>query len=263
MIYQKFIPEGWNETEIDNFDFETDKSKVFQGIVKRFDEKNNLFVKFGANNGIIPSDQIEGLYLDSDGNIKTKVVRNKLNKYVQFKVMDIDENGNYVLSRKVVQKEALNWFENETKKGDIIEGIVTNIRPYGAFVEVGGGVVGLLHIEDMSISRIKSPEERFKVGDHINVMIKSINDDKIELTYKELLGTWDDNIKEFEEKKTYNGIVRNCDSNKKGIFIELKPNLVGMAEYAENIEYGKDVSVYIKKIDYDKKKIKLIIKDNN
>lgn len=261
MIYQKFIPEGWNEKEIDDFNYESDKSKVFQGIVRKYDSNNNLFVKFGTNNGIIPFDQIEGLYLDSDGNIKTKVVRNKLNKYVQFKVMDIDKDGNYVLSRKLVQKEALNWFESETKKGDIIEGIVTNIRPYGAFVEIGGGVVGLLHIEDMSISRIKSPEERFKVGDHIKVMIKSIADNKIELTYKELLGTWNDNIKEFEEKRTYNGIVRNCDSNKKGIFIELKPNLVGMAEYSEDVEYGKDVSVYIKKIDYEKKKIKLIIKN--
>ena len=262
MIYQKFIPEGWNEREIDDENLEIDKSKVFQGIVKRYDSNNNLFVKFGENEGIIPNDQIEGLYLDNDGNIKAKVVRNKLNKYVQFKIMDIDENGHYVLSRKQVQKEALNWFETDTKKGDVIEGIVTNIRPYGAFVEIGGGVVGLLHIEDMSISRIKSPEERFKVGDHINVMIKSIEDNRIELTYKELLGTWNDNIKEFQEKKTYNGIVRNCDSNKKGIFIELKPNLVGMAEYTDNIEYGKNVSVYIKKIDYDKKKIKLIIRDN-
>jgi len=261
MIYQKFIPEGWNEAEIDNDSRVIDKSKIFQGIVKRYDENNNLFIKFGTCNGIMPNDQIEGLYLDSSGNIKTKVVRNKINKYVQFKIMDIDQNGNYILSRKLVQQEAIRWFENDVATGDIVEGIVTNIRPYGAFVEIGGGVVGLLHIEDMSISRIKSPEERFKVGEHIKVMIKSIAEDRIELTYKELLGTWADNIKDFEEKKTYTGIVRNSDSNKKGIFIELKPNLVGMAEYSEDAHYGENVPVYIKKIDYDKKKIKLIIKD--
>ena len=56
------------------------------------------------------------------------------------------------------------------------------------------------------------------------------------------------------------GIVKECDKYKNGIFIELKPNLVGLAEYKENIEYGQEVEVYIKKIMPEKKKIKLIIK---
>ena len=51
------------------------------------------------------------------------------------------------------------------------------MRKFGAFVEIGGGIVGLLHIEDISISRIKSPEERFYIGQKINVMIKSIDTD--------------------------------------------------------------------------------------
>ena len=55
------------------------------------------------------------------------------------------------------------------------------------------------------------------------------------------------------------GIIRNTEANKNGIFIELKPNLVGMAEYQEGIEYGKQVDVFIKKIIPEKKKIKLII----
>ena len=57
------------------------------------------------------------------------------------------------------------------------------------------GVVGLLHIEDISVSRIKTPEERFTVGQKINVMIKSIDTDenRIVLSYKELLGDWDEN----------------------------------------------------------------------
>ena len=83
---------------------------------------------------------------------------------------------------------------------------------------------------------------------------------KIYFSYKELLGTWEDNVKEFKEKTVVQGIVRETEKNKRGIFIELKPNLVGMAEYKEGMEYGQKVDVYIKKIVEDKKKIKLIIK---
>ena len=135
------------------------------------------------------------------------------------------------------------------------------MRKFGAFVEIGGGVVGLLHIEDISVSRIKSPEERFFIGQKINVMIKSIDKDnnKIVLSYKELLGDWDENVKEYTEKTVVEGIVKETDKIKNGIFIELKPNLVGLAEYKDGVEYGQKVNVYIKKIIKERKKIKLLI----
>ena len=143
----------------------------------------------------------------------------------------------------------------------VVNGIVKSMQPYGVFVEIGGGIVGLLHIEDISVARIKTPAERLKIGQKINVMIKCI-DRKLErviLTYKELLGTWEENVKDFSEGKTVPGIARETEKSKNGIFIELKPNLVGMAEYKEGIEYGQNVNVYIKKIIPDKKKIKLLI----
>mgnify|MGYP004481776615 FL=1 len=83
--------------------------------------------------------------------------------------------------------------------------------------------------------------------------------DRVILTYKELLGTWEENVKEYEEGKTVTGIARDIEKSKNGIFIELKPNLVGLAEYKENIEYGETVNVYIKKIIPEKKKVKLLI----
>ena len=166
-----------------------------------------------------------------------------------------------ILSRKSVQKDALAWVKEELTPGMIVNGIVRNMRKFGAFVEIGGGVVGLLHIEDISVSRIKSPEERFSIGQKINVMIKSIDkkNDKVVLSYKELLGNWDDNIKDFEEKQVVEGIVKETDKYKNGIFVELKPNLVGMAEYKEGLEYGQRVKVLIKKIIKSKKKIKVVI----
>lgn len=143
----------------------------------------------------------------------------------------------------------------------VVSGVVKGIQPYGVFIEIQGGVVGLLHIEDISVARIKTPYERFEIGQEIDVMVKSIdrNENKILFTYKELLGTWEENIKNFKEGTRVKGIIRETEKSKNGIFIELTPNLVGMAEYKENMEYGKNVDVYIKRIIPDKKKVKLII----
>ena len=113
----------------------------------------------------------------------------------------------------------------------------------------------------MSVSRIKTPYERFQIGQDIDVMVKDVDKEKnrISFTYKELLGTWEDNIKNFKQGTVVKGIVRETEKDKNGIFIELTPNLVGLAEYKDNIEYGQNVDVYIKKIIPEKKKVKLLI----
>lgn len=123
------------------------------------------------------------------------------------------------------------------------------------------GISGLLYIEDMSVSRIKSPYERFSLGQEVQVMVKNVDEEqnRVSFTYKELLGTWEDNIKEFKQGTVVKGIVRETEKSKNGIFIELTPNLVGLAEYEENVEYGQNVDVYIKKIVPEKKKVKLLI----
>lgn len=92
-------------------------------------------------------------------------------------------------------------------------------------------------------------------------MVKSIDKEakKIFLSYKETLGTWEDNAKKFTEGTVVKGIARETEKGKNGIFVELTPNLVGLAEYKDGIEYGQDVNVYIKKIIPDKKKVKLLI----
>ena len=147
----------------------------------------------------------------------------------------------------------------ELKEGMILTGNVTGIQPYGAFIKTENGDVGLLHIENISVSRIKDPSERFKIGQKIDVMVKSIDSEsnRITFTHKELCGTWEENVKGLKENTVVKGIAREPEKFKNGIFIELKPNLVGLADYEENIEYGQEVEVFVKKIIPSKKKIKL------
>ena len=261
----KFEPEGWNNeiTKVDKNNLRTymENDKTLQGLVRNCDDNYNLYVSF--DNGLvgkIPREEVEAIKTEENGLPKTSLCIGKVHKFVQFKVKDI-ENNEIILSRKQVQKEAISWVKNDLEVGQKVDGIVKNIKPYGAFIEIGGGIVGLVHIEDLSVARIKTPYERVKIGQKLEVVVKSINRNqgKVILSYKELLGSWEENASKFIVGSKVKGKVRETEKNKNGIFIELTPNLVGMAEYEDGLEYGQDVYVYIKKIDYDRKKVKLLI----
>lgn len=259
----QFVPEGWNE-EIENLNLQKiqeyqQENRTIQGIVQSCDEQYNLHINLGNNiEGIIPRSEVE----DIEGELPNeKLCVGKVHKYVQFKIQDIENDRKVLLSRKSVQQEALNYIKDKMKVGQHMTGIVKNIRPYGAFIEIGGGIVGLAHIEDLSVARIKTPFERLNIGQKVNVVVKSIDryTGRVNLSYKETLGTWEENARNFSSGMKVQGIIRETEKNKNGIFIELTPNLVGMAEYSEGYEYGQKVNVYIKKIDNEKRKVKLLI----
>lgn len=258
-----FVPEGWNEEaeelNINKIHDYKENNKIVQGVVQSCDKDYNLHINLGNKiEGIIPKDEVENI---EDGIPNKRLYTNKVHKYVQFKIKDIENEQKIVLSRKSVQKEVLDYLKNNVKVGQTLMGIVKNIKPYGAFIEIGGGIVGLAHIEDLSVARIKTPYERLKIGQKVKIVVKSIDrfTGRVSLSYKETLGTWEENAKNFSSGMKVRGIIRETEKNKNGIFIELTPNLVGMAEYSDGYEYGQPVDVYIKKIDAQKKKVKLVI----
>lgn len=251
----RFFPEGWKEEEIVN------TNDIFQGIVEKCDENYNLYVKMDNGlEGIMPREEIEAINIDENGLPKTNLCIGKVHKYVQYKVKEKSDE-NIILSRKEVQKEVIKYIKTDLQVGETVNGIVKNITPYGAFIDIGGGVVGLVHIEDLSVARIKSPFERIKIGQKLKIVVKYIDREagKINLSYKEIFGSWEENAQNFSVGMKVRGIVRETAKNNDGIFIELTPNLVGMAEYKRGLNYGDKVDVIIKKIDYDKKKVKLIL----
>jgi len=272
MSDQKYLPEGWSalETEkgantalrITELKKAKEKNQTLEGLVVMADSQYNLHVDMAGVKGIVPRAEVSAV-IGSDGLPLPVASITKVNKVVQFKVKDFIEKENgeveVVLSRKDVELEVRKWMYENLKEGMVLSGIVRNMEQYGVFVDVGGGVTGLLHIEDISVARIRHPNERFKIGDKIKVLVKSFDREtgRIILSHKELLGTWEDNIIEFKEGSTVIGTIRAREKN--GIFIELKPNLVGLAEHKPGVEYGQTVSVFIKKIVPEKKKIKLVI----
>ena len=265
MIQNNFMPEGWDNVvstlDGNNINEVINNKTTLQGIVTDCDNDFNLHIDLGNYQGIMPRSEVEGINLQRNGLPKTNLCTGKVNKFVQLKVKDVGNNGIAILSRKDVQSEALNWVKKDLSVGDIVTGIVKRVESYGVFIEIGGGVVGLAHIEDLSVARIKSAFERVSIGQKLEVMVKSIDREsgKLILSYKELLGTWEENADKFDVGQRTKGIVRETEKHKNGIFIELLPNLVGMAEYVDGLEYGQEVNVYIKRIDYERRKVKLLV----
>lgn len=236
---------------------------ILEAVVTMCDSDHNLVVDLGIMRGIIPRE--DGAIGISEGSTRDIALISRVGRAVCFVITDIceDENGKKyaLLSRKIAQKKCLEYILNEKHIGDIIDAKITHLEPFGAFCDIGCGNVALLPIDAISVSRISHPKDRFCVGDSIKAIIKNIDEDKkITLSHKELLGTWEQNSAKFSQGQTVSGIVRSVEEY--GIFVELTPNLAGLAEPKDNVFVGQTASVYIKSIIPEKMKIKLIIIDS-
>lgn len=235
--------------------------KILEGRVSVCDGEHNLIIELPCMKGIIP--RIEGALGIEDGSTRDIALISKVNKPVCFKVIAInsDRSGKEtaVLSRRAVQEECRREYIENLTPGDIIPAKVTHLEQFGCFVDVGCGIPSLIPIDAISVSRIAHPSDRFSVGQDIKVIIKSLENGRIWLSHKELLGTWLENAKMFKTGETVSGIVRSVEDY--GIFIELAPNLAGLAEPRPNVKPGQNASVYIKAIIPDKMKVKLIAVD--
>lgn len=226
------------------------------------DKEHNLRVDLGCMYGIIPHN--EGALGIDDGSVRDIALISRVNKPVMFKIIGFQKDENdreyAILSRKAVQRECMDNYISRLCPGDVITAKVTHMENFGVILDIGAGINGLLPIDSISVSRIPHPSVRFSVGQTIRVVVKSIDEQgRITFSHKELLGTWEQNADEFAPGETVPGIVRSVESY--GIFVELTPNLAGLAEYSAGISAGCHAGVYIKSMLPERMKIKLIIVD--
>ncbi len=236
---------------------------ILESRVSMCDYEHNLIVEFPFMKGIIP--RVEGAIGISDGKVRDIALISRVNRPVCFVVTNItvDSQGKplAILSRREAQQMCFDNYISKLNVGDIINTKITHLEPFGAFCDIGCGIASLIPIDSISVSRIFHPSDRFAVGDNIKAVVKSREDNgRINLTHKELLGTWSENASLFSQGETVSGIVRTVESY--GSFVELTPNLAGLAEPKDGVKPGQLASVYIKSILPDKMKVKLIIVDS-
>lgn len=194
-----------------------------------------------------------------------------------FQILKMDKKlGNIVVSRRAILEESRSEARDEMlahiKEGVILNGVVKNITDYGAFVDLGS-VDGLLHVTDISWSRINHPSEVLSFGQEIKVMVIKYNEDtkRISLGMKQLdSNPWANIKEEFPINKVMKGKVTNIADY--GAFIELRDGVEGLVHSSE-ISWGKtnqnpkklltigqEVEFVILDVDTDKHRISLSIK---
>ncbi len=225
-----------------------------------FDAQRQLHFRLGCCEGIMPFGQAA---LDADkGLVKDIAILTKVGHIVCFTVKELVNSGEKtsyaILSRAQAQKACKEAYFDTLQPGDIISARVCSMEQFGAFCDVGCGLIALLPIDYLSVSRISSPADRLTIGQNIFCAVKKRDEyGRLVLTMKELLGSWDENAANFAAGETVLGRVRGIEDY--GVFVEIAPNLAGLAETRQNLEIGDCVSVYIKSILPERMKIKLIV----
>ena len=233
---------------------------VLEARAVKCDKEYRLHVDLGCMPGIIPKN--EGAVGVAEGKVREIALITRVGKPVQFVVtgFDTDENGERValLSRRLAQEKCAENYLDRLVPGDVIDAAVTHMEGFGAFMDVGAGVTALLPVDNVSVSRIAHPADRFSPGDLLKAVVRFRDErGRITLTHKELLGTWEENAAAIDAGETVTGIVRSIESY--GVFVELFPNLAGLAERTEDYAVGQSVVVYVKNVNPRRMKIKLAI----
>ena len=248
------ITERLSEAALKKYIYE---ERVLEARVIKSDAGHNLYIDLGAYTGFMPRDEA---VLDIDRGVRDIAVISRVNKTVCFTVTDLKTTKGGItpiLSRARVQKKCREHILNSFTPGKVIPATVTHIEPFGAFVDIGCGICSLIPIDAVSVSRISHPSQRFFTGQEIYAVVKEINGDRVYLSHKELLGTWEENAAEIDIGQTVTGIIRSAESY--GTFIEIAPNLAGLADTLKDALPGQTAAVYIKNILPEKMKIKLNI----
>jgi len=234
---------------------------ILEGTVLRCGIDRALRVSLGDLEGIIPREEALAPWISGAG--RDISLLTCVGNHICFHVKDISADAKgaprVLLSRQSVQEQAKAYFLQHYTPGSVVTARVTHLEPFGAFLDIGCGVIALLPIENISVSRIRHPEERLHVGQKLLTVVADADPSipRFTMSLKELLGTWLENAAQFRPGETVPGTVRAVMDY--GCFVELTPNLSGLADLRNDVAVGDRVSVYIKSIRPERMKIKLQI----
>ncbi len=234
--------------------------RILEARAVRCDIEHNLIVRLPCGEGIIP--HAEGAVGIAEGTTRDIVLITRVNKPVCFVVIGFEQTADGcrpILSRRLAQERCRAEYIAHLKRGDVIPARITRLETFGAFCDIGCGLPALIPIADISVSRIAHPRDRFTTGMEILGVVSSLENGRVCLSHRELLGTWEENAALFNAGETIAGIIRSVEPY--GVFVELTPNLAGLAEPREGVRVGQQAAVYIKSVQPDKLKIKLALID--
>lgn len=234
--------------------------------------KGGVLVSFGRLRGFVPNSQLasvpRGASSDRLANIKDKLVGEEL----KVKVIEVNQRRNRLVmsetaARRSVREEILTTLE----VGQVISGKVVGLADYGAFVDIGDGVHGLIHISKLDWQHLNHPSEVLKVGDDIEARIDHIDveRDRISLNRQATIpDPWAQVAMNMKESDLITGTISSVVEY--GIFLDLPNGVTGLAHVSEMTSFniqdprkwaqdGDELLVRIISIDVERKRIGLSI----
>ncbi len=199
--------------------------------------KGGLIIRIGQVEGFLPVSQltvehyprVEG----GDKNRILEILKSYMGKEFRVKVLDVDE-----AEEKLIVSERAAWEESQQgviagyKIGDTIEGRVSGVADFGAFVEFGENLEGLVHISELAWQRIDHPRDVIKTGDSVTAKIIDIDRSKFSLSMKALKeDPWKKAIEKYRVGQVVKGKVMKI--NPFGLFVELDKEIHGLAHISE------------------------------
>jgi small subunit ribosomal protein S1 len=228
-----------------------------------------VFVNLGVIEGLIHITELAW-----QRNAKAKDIVNR-GDTVKVKVIGIDREKNRIsLSLRQTLPDPWETAAEHWPKDTETEGTVTNMTDFGAFVEIEPGVEGLIHIGDLSWSRIKHPKEVLKRGQKVNVVVLEVDNDRkrISLGFKQLNDPWRDIEARFaKDQEVPVKVIRLADF---GAFVELEPGVEGLIHISQLsrtrvekpgdvLKVGQEVNARILEVDPSTRRIRLSLKSRD
>jgi small subunit ribosomal protein S1 len=199
--------------------------------------KGGLMVKVGGVMGFLPVSQLAPEhYPRVEGGSKTKILEKLssfIGKNIKVKVLDAtEEEDKLIVSEKETVRERQEKIISKYKVGDVIKGEISGVVSFGAFVEFDDGLEGLVHISEIAWQRIDDPNDYLTEGQKVETKIIEIDDSKISLSIKQLIGDpWVGVEKKYEVGSIVKGKV--LKTNPFGVFIQLDEDIHGLAHISE------------------------------
>lgn len=199
--------------------------------------KGGLMVKVGNVEGFLPVSQLTvEHYPRVEGGDKNRILerlKTYINDLFKVKVITVKEaDEKMIVSEKMAWEKEQNQLLAQYKVGDTVEGITTGVVDFGAFIEFGDGLEGLVHISELAWQRIDNPRDIVKVGDHIKARIIAIDDGRVSLSVKQLIeDPWQEAAKKYTVGQVVEGTVLKI--NPYGAFVELDEDIHGLAHISE------------------------------
>lgn len=232
--------------------------------------KGGLVVKFGRLQGFVPNSHVPEIRNKHNPQGIQQYKVSQIGQKRPLKIIEVNPKENrFVLSATAAQREQHLARLEALHVGEVVTGIVVSLKKYGAFVDIGAGLTGLLHISNIVWEHIKHPSDKLTVGDEIEVMVNKIDvkRQRVSLTHKELLPSpWEQFATKYAVGDLVEGQVTTVVDY--GAFVKIPFEIEGLLHQnemdisrdgspADVLQPGDKVLVRIIKIEPEQQRISL------